>query len=97
LIISGFGYSRERTALLASPQAAVATFFAIACSAVANHVPNIRCLIWALSTLPGLVGAVLIRGKCSVIKLSQFCSANGIVGQFSILPQIVVVLSQAFT
>lgn len=68
LIISGFGFSTEKTSLLASPQAAVATFFPIVSSIVADLVPNIRCLIWVLSTLPGIIGAVLIRSTSSAYK-----------------------------
>ncbi|GAA6003268.1 hypothetical protein JCM10207_001834 [Rhodosporidiobolus poonsookiae] len=61
LIINGFGFSQSRTTLMATPQAAVALVAQIAFSALAYFKPNIRSLLWVLSCLPALVGAVMIH------------------------------------
>lgn len=61
LIIQGFGYSTEKTTLLAAPQAAVGIAAQVLLSLLAYYVRNIRCLLWMLGTLPALAGAVMIR------------------------------------
>ncbi|KAH7129087.1 putative allantoate permease [Dactylonectria macrodidyma] len=61
LIINGFGYSPQRTTLLATPQAAVAFVAQFSLGLLAQFVPNIRCIIWCLSTLPALAGAMIVR------------------------------------
>lgn len=61
LIIKGFGYSTEKTTLLAAPQAAVGIAAQVLLSLLAYYVRNIRCLLWMLGTLPALAGAVMIR------------------------------------
>ncbi|KAI5478190.1 hypothetical protein MNV49_005357 [Pseudohyphozyma bogoriensis] len=61
LIISGFGFSAARTTLMATPQAAVAIIAQVCLTTIALYVPNIRCLLWFLSCLPALVGAILIH------------------------------------
>lgn len=61
LIIQGFGYSTEKTTLLAAPQAAVGIAAQVLLSLLAYYVCNIRCLLWMLGTLPALAGAVMIH------------------------------------
>lgn len=61
LIIKGFGYSTEKTTLLAAPQAGVGIVAQVLLSLLAYYVRNIRCLLWILGTLPALAGAVMIR------------------------------------
>ncbi|KZF26202.1 MFS general substrate transporter [Xylona heveae TC161] len=61
LIISGYGFSTSKTALMASPQAAVAFIAQVSCTVLTFFVPNIRCLLWVLSCLPALAGAIMIR------------------------------------
>ncbi|RDW85980.1 hypothetical protein BP5796_04305 [Coleophoma crateriformis] len=61
LIISGYGFSQTKTTLMATPQAAVALVAQVACTVLVFLIPNIRCLLWVLSTLPALVGAIMIH------------------------------------
>ncbi|KAL2419246.1 putative transporter [Exophiala dermatitidis] len=61
LIISGYGFSKSKTVLMATPQAAIAFVAQISCATLAYFIPNIRCLIWTLSCLPALAGAVMIH------------------------------------
>lgn len=46
---------------MATPQAAVALVAQITFSFIALYVPNVRCILWFISCLPALIGAVLIR------------------------------------
>lgn len=62
LIISGFGYSQSKTTLMATPQAAVALVAQVVLSLMALYIPNIRCLLWMLSCLPALAGAIMVHG-----------------------------------
>ncbi|EXJ81854.1 hypothetical protein A1O1_07919 [Capronia coronata CBS 617.96] len=61
LIIKGFGYSTQRTNLLAAPQAAVGIVGQVALSILAYWIPNTRCLFWIIGTLPALAGAIIIH------------------------------------
>ncbi|KAI1622280.1 hypothetical protein EDD37DRAFT_467344 [Exophiala viscosa] len=61
LIVKGFGYSVQRTNLLAAPQAAVGIAGQVIFSILAYYIPNTRCLWWMIGTLPALVGAVIIH------------------------------------
>ncbi|KIW33176.1 uncharacterized protein PV07_00047 [Cladophialophora immunda] len=61
LIIKGFGYSVQRTNLLAAPQAAVGIVGQVLCSVLAYYIPNTRCLWWMVGTLPALAGAIIIH------------------------------------
>ncbi|RSL84597.1 hypothetical protein CEP51_003800 [Fusarium floridanum] len=61
LIISGYGFSQSRTALLATPQAAVAMVAQAGFSAVTLYVPNLRCLFWVLSACLAMVGAIMVH------------------------------------
>lgn len=63
LIISGYGFSQSKTTLMATPQAAVALVAQVFCTTLAFFIPNIRCVLWVLGTLPALAGAVMIHGK----------------------------------
>lgn len=52
---------------MATPQAAVAFVAQIVFTTLAYFIPNIRCLLWILSTFPALAGAIMIKGtvtKC---------------------------------
>ncbi|KJZ74787.1 hypothetical protein HIM_05904 [Hirsutella minnesotensis 3608] len=60
LILSGFGYSRTITVLLAAPQGLVALVFQVAASVTVLYVPNIRCLLWVLSCFPALAGVIIV-------------------------------------
>lgn len=48
---------------MATPQAAVAFVAQVICTALAYLVPNIRCILWTLSSLPALAGAIMIHSK----------------------------------
>lgn len=61
LIIKGFGFSTQRTTLLAAPQAAVGIVAQVALSLLAYFIPNTRCLWWIVGTLPALAGAIIIH------------------------------------
>ncbi|KAF3019854.1 hypothetical protein E8E14_013443 [Neopestalotiopsis sp. 37M] len=61
LVISGFGFSAQRTTLLATPQAAVAFIAQSTLSILVLYLSNIRCLIWVFSCLPALAGALMIH------------------------------------
>lgn len=61
LVISGFGFSAQRTTLLATPQAAVAFIAQSTLSILVLYLPNIRCLIWIFSCLPALAGALMVH------------------------------------
>lgn len=61
LIISGYGFSQSRTALLATPQAAIAMVAQTGFSAITFYVPNLRCLFWVLSACLAMVGAIMVH------------------------------------
>lgn len=61
LIIKGFGFSALKTTLMASPQAAVALGGGIIVTALCMWIENIRCLLWVLSCLPALAGAIMVN------------------------------------
>lgn len=61
LIIKSFGFSALKTTLMASPQAAVAMGGGIIVTALCMWIENIRCLLWVLSTLPALVGSIMVN------------------------------------
>jgi MFS family permease len=61
LIISGFGYSRGYTLLLAAPQGGIALVVQVAASIATLHMSNSRCLLWVLSCAPAFVGVAIIR------------------------------------
>lgn len=63
LIISGYGFSETKTTLMASPQAAVAIVAQVTATVIMLYVPNVRCIIWTLSTFPALAGTVMIHSK----------------------------------
>lgn len=48
---------------MATPQAAVALVAQVFCTTLAFFIPNIRCILWVVGTLPALAGAVMIHGK----------------------------------
>ncbi|PVI02691.1 allantoin permease [Periconia macrospinosa] len=61
LILSGFGYSRELTLLLAAPQGGVALVIQVSASVLALYVQDIRCLLWILTCIPAAAGVMIIR------------------------------------
>lgn len=61
LIIRGFGFSALKTTLMASPQAAVALGGGIIVTALCMWIDNVRCLLWFLSSLPALIGAIMVN------------------------------------
>ncbi|KAL2848519.1 major facilitator superfamily domain-containing protein [Aspergillus pseudoustus] len=61
LIISGYGYSQTKTTLMATPQAAVAMVAQALFTAIAFFVPHIRCLLWVLSSLIAMAGAIIVH------------------------------------
>lgn len=61
LIIKGFGYSALKTTLMGTPQAAVALGGGIIVTAICMFIENIRCLLWFLSCLPALAGAIMVN------------------------------------
>ncbi|KAJ4248835.1 hypothetical protein NW762_012673 [Fusarium torreyae] len=61
LIISGYGFSQSRTALMATPQAAVAMVAQASFSAIALYIPNLRCFFWVLASCIALAGATMVH------------------------------------
>lgn len=61
LIIKGFGFSALKTTLMASPQAAVALGGGMLITAICMWIHNIRCLLWVLTCLPALAGAIMVN------------------------------------
>ncbi|KAJ5618004.1 Major facilitator superfamily domain general substrate transporter [Penicillium hordei] len=61
LIISGYGFSQAKTTLLATPQAAVAMVAQAVFTTIAFFVPNIRCLLWVISSLIAMAGAIVVH------------------------------------
>lgn len=61
LIISGYGFSKSKTTLMATPQAAVAMVSQAILTAITFWVPNMRCVFWILSALAGLAGAIMVH------------------------------------
>lgn len=61
LIISGFGYSRGYTLLLATLQGGIALVVQVAASIATLHMSNSRCLLWVLSCAPAFAGVAIIR------------------------------------
>lgn len=56
---------------MAAPQASVAFISQMTCAAIACFVANISCLIWILSNIPALAGAVMIH----VLDIEQYRTA----------------------
>lgn len=61
LIISGYGFSKTRTLLMATPQAAVAMVASASLTAISMYIPNLRCFFWIFGATMGLVGAVMVH------------------------------------
>ncbi|KAJ5651425.1 Major facilitator superfamily domain general substrate transporter [Penicillium longicatenatum] len=61
LIISGYGFSQAKTTLLATPQAAVAMVAQALFTTLTFFVPNIRCLLWVISSLIAMAGAIVVH------------------------------------
>lgn len=61
LIISGYGFSRTKTVLMATPQAAVAMVAGVILTSISLYVPNLRCVFWVSSSIVGLVGALMVK------------------------------------
>lgn len=61
LIISGYGFSPQKTSLMSAPQAAVAIVAQVVATVIMLYVPRTRCIIWVLSTFPALAGAAMIH------------------------------------
>ncbi|KAK0660551.1 putative transporter [Lasiodiplodia hormozganensis] len=61
IIIAGFGFPPSKATLMVAPHAAVALVAQVSCTALAFFIPNIRCLLWVLATLPALAGTVMIH------------------------------------
>ncbi|EXJ89436.1 hypothetical protein A1O3_02503 [Capronia epimyces CBS 606.96] len=61
LIISGYGFSKSKTVLMATPQAAVAMVSQAILTAITFFIPNLRCVCWIISSLIGLAGAVMVH------------------------------------
>lgn len=66
LITSGYGFSPTQTALMSSPQAAVAIVAQVSATVIMLYVRNVRCIIWVVSTFPAIAGTVMIRSKFCV-------------------------------
>ncbi|KAF5001924.1 hypothetical protein FDECE_10805 [Fusarium decemcellulare] len=61
LIIEGYGFSPTRTALLATPQAAISMVAQASFSAITLYVPNTRCLFWVISSCIAMIGAIMVH------------------------------------
>ncbi|KKY13953.1 putative allantoate permease [Diplodia seriata] len=61
LIISGYGFSRAKTVLLATPQAAIAMAAQAALTAVTLRAPNLRCVFWVLASAVAMAGAAVVK------------------------------------
>lgn len=61
LIISGYGFSQAKTTLMATPQAAVAMVAQAICATLALFIPNIRCLLWVITSLIAMAGAIIVH------------------------------------
>jgi hypothetical protein len=61
LIISGYGFSKTKTVLMATPQAAVAMVAGATLTAVSYKVPNVRCILWIFSAIVGMIGAIMVH------------------------------------
>ncbi|KAM0704485.1 hypothetical protein Q7P35_008719 [Cladosporium inversicolor] len=61
LIISGYGFRKTKTVLMATPQAAVAMVTGATFTAVSYKVPNVRCILWIFSAIVGMIGAVMVH------------------------------------
>ncbi|KAM0329264.1 hypothetical protein ACHAQA_004568 [Verticillium albo-atrum] len=61
LIIAGYGFSRTKTVLMATPQAAVAMVSGAILTAITFWIPNVRCIFWIFSSLVGMAGAIMVH------------------------------------
>ncbi|KAF3050836.1 hypothetical protein E8E11_007660 [Didymella keratinophila] len=61
LIISGYGFGKTKTLLMATPQAAVAMVASASLTAVSMYVPKVRCFFWIFGATMGLIGAVMVH------------------------------------
>ncbi|KAH6695453.1 allantoate permease, partial [Plectosphaerella plurivora] len=61
LIIAGYGFSRTKTVLMATPQAAVAMVAGAVLTAITFWVNNMRCIFWVAASLIGMAGAIMVH------------------------------------
>ena len=61
LIISGYGFGKTKTLLMATPQAAVAMVASATLTAVSMYMPKVRCFFWIFGATMGLIGAVMVH------------------------------------
>ncbi|CEI63680.1 hypothetical protein FVEN_g6801 [Fusarium venenatum] len=61
LIIAGYGFSKTKTVLMATPQAAVAMISQALLTTISLYVPNLRCIFWIGGALLGMVGAIMVH------------------------------------
>ncbi|OJD32564.1 major facilitator superfamily transporter [Diplodia corticola] len=61
LIISGYGFSRAKTVLMATPQAAIAMVAQAILTAITFWVPNLRCVFWVLASCVAMAGAATVK------------------------------------
>ncbi len=66
LIISGYGFSKTKTTLMAAPQAAVAIVAQVSAAAAMLYIPRVRCLMWIISCFPAMVGTIMIHSETSL-------------------------------
>ncbi|KAM0294251.1 hypothetical protein HYE67_008027 [Fusarium culmorum] len=61
LIIAGYGFTKTKTVLMATPQAAVAMVSQALLTTIALYLPNLRCIFWIGGALMGMVGAIMVH------------------------------------
>ncbi|KAF2627095.1 allantoate permease [Macroventuria anomochaeta] len=61
LTISGYGFGKTKTLLMATPQAAVAMVASATLTAVSMYVPKVRCFFWIFGATMYLIGAVMVH------------------------------------
>lgn len=61
LIISGYGFSKAKTVLMATPQAAIAMVAQATLTTITFWVPNLRCIFWVLSSCVAMAGAAMVK------------------------------------
>ncbi|KAF4537720.1 Sucrose/H+ symporter, plant [Lasiodiplodia theobromae] len=61
LIISGYGFSRPKTVLMATPQAAIAMVAQATLTAITFWVPHLRCILWVFSSCVAMAGASMVK------------------------------------
>ncbi|KAJ3529683.1 hypothetical protein NM208_g9651 [Fusarium decemcellulare] len=84
LIISGYGFSKTKTVLMATPQAAVAMVSQAILTTIAFFIPNLRCIFWIGGALIGMVGAIMVHSLDATVQRDASLAGVYLMGFYNV-------------